>query len=719
MRAGADVTQTIAAGTSAKNLPTESTWAGAQNPPYVCCWNAQGQYVTFAFTTTAGTASFGLRYSAGNGAAGRKIELDGVVIAANQVFPATANWSTWTTVTLSRSVTAASHTLKVWFDAAAGSNQYINLDNLSITTSTTPTTTTSPTTTTHPTTTVATTTTPTTSAPPTTQKFAAGTSAKNLPTESTWAGAQNPPYVCCWNAQGQYVTFAFTTTAGTASFGLRYSAGNGAAGRKIELDGVVIAANQVLPATANWSTWTTVTLSRSVTAASHTLKVWFDAAAGSNQYINLDNLTVTTGAAATPTTTSTAPAGNRVAVSVGYVDGATGLNPWQGSANTTYIGGPAQCCATHGPNNGANTYDSGAIEIANPSTATVTVNAVTVDFGGGSTPSHFDLWGGGTAGRLPLALAPGRNIVLSGTGFNFDTSDLNGEACNRNSRVVPVVHVTVNGVTTDYQDSRQILNTAGVDLATCPGNTTEQVPFTQINPGAQPAAVAVNAMPPAVVGTPMLSRVLSGLPGAWRASPPPAIALQWLRCSNTGATCALIAGATAERYVPIAADVGSTLRLRVNASNVSGAATMDSAPTPVIQTGPNRHQFGDTSTGQTAYFFSSGVANESGSFFTAGENGTTTNFEFYARGAGNAQTFTPKVYAAANGVRGALIATGAAVSVPRGASARWYVSTLPNVRLAAGNQYLLSLAAGGAFNGTYVGAENNGQLSVFVDHLPG
>ena len=299
--AGADTTQTIAAGTSATNLATESVWAGSQNPPYVCCWGSQGQFVTFSFSVGGGSTNLGLRYSAGNGVAHRKIELDGAVLVANQTFAATATWSTWSTVTLNQPALAAGpHTLKVWFDAAAGSSQFVNLDNLTVTELTVappppvPVSTALPTIsgvaqqgqslsvstgmwTNAPTsfgyawsrctqscvpiggaatssyvlvagdvgstitaTVVASnaggSSAPATSTPTGTviapssgvsQTIAAGLSAKNLATESVWAGSQNPPYVCCWGSQGQFVTFSFSVGGGSTNLGLRYSAGNG------------------------------------------------------------------------------------------------------------------------------------------------------------------------------------------------------------------------------------------------------------------------------------------------------------------------------------------------------------------------------------------------------------------------------------------------------------------------------------------------------------
>ena len=785
--ASAAVTQVIAAGTSATNLPTETVWPGSQNPPYICCWKSQGQFVTFSFSVAGGNTNLALRYSAGNGVAHRKIELDGSVLIANQAFAATANWSTWTTLTLNQPALAAgAHTLKVWFDSTAGSNNYINLDILTVTqvavtqppvntsaptitglaqsgqtlTASTGVWTNNPTSFTYvwnrcspgcsalgsamPSTfllgaadvgsTITVTVTgansagngtAATSAPtstvttgPATQVIAAGTSATNLPTETVWPGSQNPPYICCWKSQGQFVTFSFSVAGGNTNLALRYSAGNGVAHRKIELDGSVLIANQAFAATANWSTWTTLTLNQPALAAgAHTLKVWFDSTAGSNNYINLDNLTVTQVVISPP------PSG--VVVALGYADSATGLTPWSGSANTVFIGEPAQCCATHGPNNGSPGYDSGAIEVSNNGASSVTVNAVTIDFGGGSSPSRFDLWGGSTTPHLPQTLAPGTNLVLTMTaGFNFDPSDLFGEACHINSGVVGVVHVTMNGVQTDYNDSHQILNSDGADLASCPGDVSEQSPFTTVVPGTQPAAAPVNDIPPTVTTagtasaptTPVVGRIVSGFAGAWNASPPPALALQWMLCDSGGANCNPISGATNPTYIPVPTDAGATLRLQVTASNASGAPALSSAPTSVIQAGPTVAQLGHTLTGFTSTFVFTTA--ELSWTMTANASGTTNDFAFFARGAQNNQVFTPKIYSVSGGAKGALLATGAAVTVPKGADGRWYVSTLSGLHLSAGTQYVFALSPSGTVSGTYVGSETNGETSFFVDYTP-
>jgi hypothetical protein len=539
------------------------------------------------------------------------------------------------------------------------------------------------------------------------QVIAAGTSATNLPTETVWPGSQNPPYICCWNQQGQYVTFSFTVDGGSTSLALRYSAGGGVAYRKVELDGSVWVAKQSFPATANWSTWSAITLQTTLAAGAHTLKIWFDSTAGSSRFINLDNLTVTT----TPP-----PPPAVVTVALGYADGATGPAPWSGSTSTTFIGEAPQCCLTHGPDNGSPGYDAGAIEITNSGSSSMTLNAVTADFGGGSSPDHFDLWGGGATGSLPQTVAPGAHVVLTMTsGFNFDTSDLFGEACHVNSGVVPVVHVTVDGATTDYLDSHQILNGDGADLASCSGDISEQIPFTTVVPGIQPAAAPVNDVPPSIKGPAVESRVLSGFAGAWNAAPPPSLSAQWTRCDATGASCTAIAGATTPTYRPTSDDVGATLRYEVTAANASTTVVRDSEATAQILSGPAVSQFGDTSTGFTATFFTSS-GTERGSIFTASESGTTTDFEFFARGAGNSQVFTPKIYSVVNGAKGTLLATGTAVTVPRGTDGNWYVSSLGGLSLAATTDYYLALSPTPVFNGTYVGSETNGRLAVFVDY---
>ena len=107
-----------------------------------------------------------------------------------------------------------------------------------------------------------------------------------------------------WASQGQYASYTFTTTSSYASLGLLYAAGNGDATRKIEVDGVVWSANQLFAGTGCWDCWWTKTISPTLSAGSHTLKIWMDGTAGSSTYMDLRTLTVNNGYSCTTATTS-------------------------------------------------------------------------------------------------------------------------------------------------------------------------------------------------------------------------------------------------------------------------------------------------------------------------------------------------------------------------------------------------------------------------------
>src|SRR5207245_2421532 len=168
-----------------------------------------------------------------------------------------------------------------------------------------------------------------------------------------------------------------------------------------------------------------------------------------------------------------AAATSGINVFVGYADflradPTTFPTPWYGSPQTTFEGcKPTDC-----------TYDAGAVRVSNNSGSTVTVDAIAV---------HVDTCTYG--GWAPAILAPGADLIvtelLTGTKVgcpgpvHMDTSDVGpggrdySLVCPPDSRVpdglVPTVDVTINGQTTTYADSGQVLNTGGFDGA-CGGN---------------------------------------------------------------------------------------------------------------------------------------------------------------------------------------------------------------------------------------------------------
>jgi len=100
--------------------------------------------------------------------------------------------------------------------------------------------------------------------------------------------------------------------------------------------------------------------------------------------------------------------------------------------------------------------------------------------------------------------------------------------------------------------------------------------------------VAAAAGPPAPVSPPTISgvaeelRTLTASSGTWSYAPT-AYAYQWQRCDTAGAACADLPGATSTSYVLAFADAGSTLRVRVTASNASGSSSATSQASPVVK----------------------------------------------------------------------------------------------------------------------------------------
>src|SRR5206468_1685230 len=88
------------------------------------------------------------------------------------------------------------------------------------------------------------------------------------------------------------------------------------------------------------------------------------------------------------------------------------------------------------------------------------------------------------------------------------------------------------------------------------------------------AAVAPsNSALPTLSGTAQQGQTLTAGSGTWSGTTPLSYAYQWSRCNSTGGSCALVSGATASSYLLGAADVGSTMRVSVTASNSAGSAT--------------------------------------------------------------------------------------------------------------------------------------------------
>lgn len=87
---------------------------------------------------------------------------------------------------------------------------------------------------------------------------------------------------------------------------------------------------------------------------------------------------------------------------------------------------------------------------------------------------------------------------------------------------------------------------------------------------------------PTISGTATEEQVLTGADDTWSGNPVPALTRQWLRCNTSGDDCTAIGSATSASYTLTTSDVGSTIRIRVTASNSAGTASADSTATAAV-----------------------------------------------------------------------------------------------------------------------------------------
>ncbi|MHB8438371.1 MAG: hypothetical protein ACYDD4_04325, partial [Acidimicrobiales bacterium] len=205
------------------------------------------------------------------------------------------------------------------------------------------------------------------------------------------------------------------------------------------------------------------------------------ATAAATSLVMLSAPLATTGAsAATAKSTSTPP----YSVYVGYTDTLRPdprnfPTPFSGASGVVYEGCAMPCSAG---------LDGGAVMIVNSTSSAETINSVVVSFTAScvydiwphtvSLPAHEEMVIAENAGGGPGG-------CTTGTG-QMDSSDIGPGGgnwagnCNE-SGIIPTVDVTEGGTSTVYNDSGQVLNTGGVDLASCPvGGTNESTPWTPI-----------------------------------------------------------------------------------------------------------------------------------------------------------------------------------------------------------------------------------------------
>ncbi|MCZ4497165.1 MAG: hypothetical protein JWM25_1750, partial [Thermoleophilia bacterium] len=111
-------------------------------------------------------------------------------------------------------------------------------------------------------------------------------------------------------------------------------------------------------------------------------------------------------------------------------------------------------------------------------------------------------------------------------------------------------------------------------------------PSNILGPVQAAGAPTLGLTPPSISGDFEQSRPLTANPGSWEGIGPMTYTYTWLRCDANGANCAPITSANQSSYTLAPADVGTTIRVRVVATNPVGASLpAESAETVVIVAG--------------------------------------------------------------------------------------------------------------------------------------
>jgi hypothetical protein len=97
-----------------------------------------------------------------------------------------------------------------------------------------------------------------------------------------------------------------------------------------------------------------------------------------------------------------------------------------------------------------------------------------------------------------------------------------------------------------------------------------------------PPGPPMSVTAPQVTGVARAGRVLHANQGTWNGTLPLSYAFQWQRCDAAASGCTDVPGATGTNHLLGEADVGSTMRAQVTATNTEGPASAASAPTALV-----------------------------------------------------------------------------------------------------------------------------------------
>jgi glucose/arabinose dehydrogenase len=249
---------TISQGTVASNH------TGFSGTGFVDYTNIAGSYVEWTVNAAnAGTATIVLRYANGTTVdRPMNISVNGTVVASAVSFPATADWNTWASKTITAAVPAGAVKVRATATTANGGP---NADYLDFSV-----------------------------AAPSSDYQAENATIFDGTVATNHTGFTGTGFVDYINEVGSYVQWSVpATTAGNVSVTIRYANGT-AVDRPMDItvNGVLVRAGLSFPATANWDTWADNTFSVGLSAGTNLIRATATTANGGP---NVDRLSASVG----------------------------------------------------------------------------------------------------------------------------------------------------------------------------------------------------------------------------------------------------------------------------------------------------------------------------------------------------------------------------------------------------------------------------------------
>ena len=157
-------------------------------------------------------------------------------------------------------------------------------------------------------------------------------------------------------------------------------------------------------------------------------------------------------------------------------------------------------------------------------------------------------------------------------GFQWRLCDASGANCSDIAGATGQTHtIAASEIGGTLRAAVSGTNTAGTSTA-----------LTSPTPVVVAASAPVNTAAPTISGSAQAGQILSTSDGSWSGSPPPTFAYEWQRCNGSGSACAAVSGQHSSTYAVASADIGSTIRTVVTATNTAGTATAQSLQTAVV-----------------------------------------------------------------------------------------------------------------------------------------